>query len=95
VGTKSNRDGLGAVVRVTTASGKQWAMVRSGSSYCSQSQVAPTFGLGTDKIVQALDIEWPSGAKQHFANVPADQAVTVDEGKGIVPAGTVATKTPK
>ena len=84
VGTKSNRDGLGAVVRVTSAGGKQWAMVRSGSSYCSQSQMAPTFGLGADKVVQTLEIEWPSGLKQQFANVPVNQVVTVEEGKGLV-----------
>lgn len=86
VGTKSSRDGLGAVVRVTSAGGKQWAMVRSGSSYCSQSQMAPTFGLGADKLVQTLEIEWPSGVKQHFANLPVNQVVTVDESRGIVPA---------
>jgi hypothetical protein len=84
VGTKSNRDGLGAVVRVTSAGGKQWAMVRSGSSYCSQSQMAPTFGLGPDKAVQTLEIDWPSGLKQQLANVPVDRVVTVEEGKGIV-----------
>ncbi|HEV2843241.1 MAG TPA: CRTAC1 family protein [Thermoanaerobaculia bacterium] len=86
VGTKSNRDGIGAVVRVTSASGKQWQMVRSGSSYCSQSELAPTFGLGQDKVVQTLEIEWPSGAKQKLTNVPTNQVVTVEEGKGIVPA---------
>ncbi len=86
VGTKSNRDGIGAVVRVTSASGKQWQMVRSGSSYCSQSELAPTFGLGQDKVVQSLEIEWPSGAKQKLANVPTNQVVTVEEGRGIVPA---------
>ena len=86
VGAKSNRDGLGAVVRVTSASGKQWTMVRTGSSYCSQSEMAPTFGLGQDKVVQALEIEWPSGKKQRFAKVPTNQIVTVDEAKGIVPA---------
>ena len=84
VGTKSNRDGLGAVVRVTSAGGKQWAMVRSGSSYCSQSQMAPTFGLGADKVVQTLEVEWPSGVRQQFANVPVNQVVTVEEGKGLV-----------
>ena len=92
VGTKSNRDGLGAVVRVASAGGKQWAMVRSGSSYCSQSDLALTFGLGQDKVVQVLEIEWPSGTKQRFTNLPTNQVVTVDEGKGIVPAGAVAGK---
>ncbi|HEV7508253.1 MAG TPA: CRTAC1 family protein [Thermoanaerobaculia bacterium] len=89
VGTKSNRDGLGTVVRVTSAGGKQWTMVRTGSSYCSQSEIAPTFGLGPDKVVQTLELEWPSGTKQRFTNVPANQVVTVDEGKGIVSAGAV------
>jgi uncharacterized protein YndB with AHSA1/START domain len=84
VGTKSNRDGIGAVVRVTSASGRQWAMVRSGSSYCSQSEMAPTFGLGKDKAVQTLEVEWPSGVKQRFTNVPTNQVVTVEEGKGMV-----------
>lgn len=84
VGVKSNRDGLGAVVRVTSASGKQWSMVRTGSSYCSQSETAPTFGLGQDKVVQTLEIEWPSGKKQRFTNLPANQVVTVDEAKGMV-----------
>jgi hypothetical protein len=70
-------------------------MVRSGSSYCSQSQMAPTFGLGADKVVQTLEIEWPSGAKQSFTNVPVNQVVTVEEGRGIVPAGGVASKTAK
>ncbi len=86
VGTKSNRDGLGAIVRVTSASGKQWSQVRTGSSYCSQSETSPTFGLGQDKAVQSLEIEWPSGTKQKLSNVPTNQVVTVEEGKGIVPA---------
>ena len=74
------------MVRVTSAGGKQWAMVRSGSSYCSQSQMAPTFGLGADTLVQTLEVEWPSGARQRFTNVPVNQVVTVDESRGIVPA---------
>jgi enediyne biosynthesis protein E4 len=87
VGSKSNRDGIGAVVRVTSAAGRQWTMVRSGSSYCSQSEIAPTFGLGQDKVVQTLEIEWPSGVKQRFTNLPANQVVTVDEAKGIINGG--------
>ena len=84
VGTKSNRDGIGAVVRVDSASGKQWNTVRSGSSYCSQSDLAVTFGLGKDTSVKSLDIEWPSGLKQSLSNIPANQCITVEEGKGIV-----------
>ncbi|HEX4275411.1 MAG TPA: CRTAC1 family protein [Bryobacteraceae bacterium] len=85
-GTKSNRDGIGAVVRVESASGKQWNIVRSGSSYASQSDLALTFGLGQDTAVTSLQVEWPSGTKQKFANVPANRAIIVDEAKGILPA---------
>src|SRR5262249_20575905 len=53
-GTKSNRSGIGAVVRLESASGKQWNVVRSGSSYCSQSDLALTFGLGADAVVSTL-----------------------------------------
>ena len=80
VGSKSNRDGIGAVVRVTSASGKQWNMVRSGSSYCSQSDLTLTFGLGKDTVA-SLEIDWPSGAKQQQAKVAADQRITITEPK--------------
>ncbi|MEO8594889.1 MAG: CRTAC1 family protein [Candidatus Solibacter sp.] len=83
-GTKANRDGIGAVVRVQSAAGKQWNMVRSGSSYCSASELALTFGLGKAATAN-LEIEWPSGTRQQFANVAADQFLTIDETKGILP----------
>src|SRR4051812_44586082 len=83
-GVKSNRDGIGAVVRVTSASGKQWSMVRSGSSYASQSDLVQTFGVGKDATVTSIDIEWPSGTKDHVQNVPAKQIVVIEEGKGLV-----------
>ncbi|HSS76171.1 MAG TPA: CRTAC1 family protein [Thermoanaerobaculia bacterium] len=95
VGTKSNRDGLGTVVRIASAGGKQWATVHTGSSYCSQSEIAPTFGLGPDKVVQTLELEWPSGTRQRFTNVPANQVVTVDETKGIVTGGSAMAKAAK
>lgn len=84
VGSKSNRDGIGAVVRVVSASGKQWSLVRSGSSYCSQSELAPTFGLGKDAKVTAIEIDWPSGTKQRLPGVATNQIVTIDESKGIL-----------
>jgi enediyne biosynthesis protein E4 len=84
VGRKSNRDGIGALVRIESRSGKQWNMVRSGSSYCSQSDLALTFGLGSDNMVSSLEVEWPSGAKQKFGNLVANQFVTIDEIQGIV-----------
>jgi hypothetical protein len=81
-GTKSNRDGIGAVVRVESASGKQWQMVRSGSSYCSQSDLAATFGLGKDTTA-SVEVDWPSGTVQRFANVPANRFLTIDESRGL------------
>jgi hypothetical protein len=84
VGTKSNRDGIGAVVRLESASGKQWNAVHSGGSYCSQSDMALTFGLGKDPVVTALEIEWPSGARQRFTNIAANQFLRIDEEKGII-----------
>jgi hypothetical protein len=84
VGAKSNRDGIGAVVRVASpTAGRQWNTVRSGSSYCSQSDLALTFGLKKDSKA-TLEIEWPSGQKQRLADVPANQFITVEEGRGIV-----------
>src|SRR5262249_5730324 len=79
-GTKSNRDGIGAVVRVESASGKQWSMVRSGSSYCSQSDLTLTFGLGSDTSA-SVEVTWPGGAKQQVAKQSADQRITVTEPK--------------
>ena len=61
-------------------------MVRSGSSYASQSDLALTFGLGagSDRCT-AIEVEWPSGAKDHAVNVKANQFVVIEEGKGIRP----------
>jgi hypothetical protein len=83
VGTASNRSGIGAVVRVADASGQQWQMVRSGSSYASQSDLTLTFGLGAAATASALEVEWPSGEKQKFTAVPADQLLTVTEARGL------------
>ena len=84
VGTKSNRDGIGAVVRVTSGSEKQWQMLRSGSSYLSQSELVLTFGLGNATKADAVEIQWPSGQVDKLSSVAGDQTVTVEEGKGIV-----------
>jgi len=82
-GAKSNRNGLGAVVRVESASGKQSQMARSGSSYCSASDLAVHFGLGKDSAA-TLSVEWPSGVNQRFEGVKANQHLVVDESAGIV-----------
>jgi len=86
VGTKSNRDGIGAVVRVTAGGEKQMAMMRSGSSYLSSSELVLTFGLGLKMQADAVEIQWPSGQMDKMSNVGAGQTVTVQEGKGQVNA---------
>lgn len=83
IGTKSNRSAIGAVVRIESASGKQGQTVHSGSSYCSQSDLALTFGLGNDATIAAVEVSWPSGAKQRFTNVPANKFVSITEDKGM------------
>ncbi len=83
-GTKSNRDGIGAVVHIESAGGKQWSTVHSGSTYASQSDLVLTFGLGPDTTVKTIQVDWPSGAKQSFSGIGANQIVTIDESKGIL-----------
>ena len=84
IGTKSNRDGIGASVAIASASGKQWNVVRSGSSYASQSDLALVFGLDQDPVVTSIEVTWPSGTKQKFANVAANQFITIDETRGVL-----------
>jgi ASPIC and UnbV/FG-GAP-like repeat len=83
-GTKSNRDGIGAVVHVTSGSAKQWQMLRSGSSYLSQSELVLTFGLGKGTKADSIEVGWPSGQTDKLSNIDAGQTVTVEEGKGAV-----------
>jgi len=86
-GTRSNRDGIGAVVKIETASGRQTQMMHSGSSYCSESELVLTFGLGQDAKASAVEVQWPSGAKERLANIAANQAVTIEEGRGFHATG--------
>jgi hypothetical protein len=85
-GTKSNRDGIGAVVYVTSGNSrdKQWKMLRSGSSYLAQSELVLTFGLGREAKAESIEIQWPSGQVDRFSDVNAGQTITVQEGKGII-----------
>jgi enediyne biosynthesis protein E4 len=79
VGHKSNRDGIGAVIRVDTSTGPQWAMVTTASSYLSSSDVRAHFGIGGDTSVKKVEIHWPSGIVQTLENVPGGQYLRVDE----------------
>ncbi len=83
-GTKSNRSALGAVVHIESPSGKQWSTVHTGGSYCSQSDLALTFGLTSDTKVTSISVEWPSGAKHSFQNVAANHGYLIDETKGLL-----------
>jgi len=83
IGTKSNRDGIGAVVRVTTAEGTQTQMLRSGSSYLSASELVLTFGVGQQTKVDSVEIRWPSGQVDKLGATNPGQTVTVTEGKGV------------
>jgi enediyne biosynthesis protein E4 len=83
-GTRSNRSGIGARVKCVTGSHQQIDEVRSGGSYASQSDLRVHFGLGDATKVDRLEIHWPSGAVDKLDNLPADQTVYVQEGKGLV-----------
>ena len=85
-GTRSNRDGIGAVVRVANGADREWQMMRSGSSYLSQSELVLTFGLGAQAAAVSLSVQWPSGRVDTVSNVAADQTIVVEEGKGITSA---------
>jgi hypothetical protein len=82
-GTKSNRDGIGAVVRVNSGKDQQWQMVHSGSSYLSQSELVLTFGLGDKTKADSIEVQWPSGQVDKLSNVPGSQTITIQEGKGV------------
>jgi hypothetical protein len=80
VGTKSNRDGIGAEVRVHTGAVTQRDQRRSGSSYLSSSAPYLHFGLGDAKTADSVEVRWPSGARDRLDAVPANQTLTIVEG---------------
>jgi hypothetical protein len=84
VGTRSNRDGIGAVVRIFHDGTSQSRTVHSGSSYLSQSELPATFGVGRADRVERLVVSWPSGRTEEFKNLATGKAYDVVEGKTIV-----------
>ena len=80
VGQTSNRDGIGAQVRVTSALGTQTRTVKSGSSYCSQSELTAIFGINGDTMIETIEILWPSGAVSTRKNVKPNQYLRIEEG---------------
>ena len=79
-GTRSNRDGIGASVRLTLPNSVQQQIVRTGGSYCSQSEMTVTFGLGRSATVTQLEILWPSGEINQYTELEANQLIEVVEG---------------
>ncbi len=91
-GVRSNRNGIGAVVRITDGSHTQWQMLRSGSSYLSQSELVLTFGLGTSSIAGTVEVRWPSGQVDRIAKISAGRTITLQEGKGPIAEAPFASK---
>jgi len=83
IGVKSNRDGIGATVKVSSGGETQGQMMRSGSSYLSASELVLTFGLGKQNQAESMEIRWPSGQVDRLSNLAAGQTITVTEGKGM------------
>jgi enediyne biosynthesis protein E4 len=83
IGAKSNRDGIGATVKLTAGGETQTEMLRSGSSYLSASELVLTFGLGQHDKADSIEIRWPSGQLDRLSAVPSGATISVTEGKGI------------
>jgi hypothetical protein len=83
VGTQSNRDGIGATVRIEHGGVTQSRMVKSGSSYLSQSELPVTFGVGRADLVERAVVIWPSGRTEEFKNLRPGTAYNCTESKGI------------
>ena len=79
VGHKSNRDAIGAEIKIVTAKGQQFATVSTAGSYLSSSDKRAHFGLGSELLAPSIEIRWPSGILQTLKNVRADQIVQIDE----------------
>jgi hypothetical protein len=91
VGNRSNRNGIGAKVTLKSAKEKLFSMVKTGSSYCSQSELPLVFGLGAPEEgrILTLEITWPGGQKDTISEIKPNQSITVQEGKGITLAAPI------
>ena len=86
-GTSSNRDGIGASVRVLRDQGGPIVrVVKTGSSYLSQSELPLTFGLGAATKVTGIEVTWPNGKTERLPATTADQSLTIQEGRGVIKA---------
>jgi hypothetical protein len=85
IGTKSNRDGTGSVLKLTSEGFVHVEQAEGGASYMSASDPRIHFGLGKRSKIESLVITWPSGQVDKLTNVPLDTIIAVKEGVGIVP----------
>jgi hypothetical protein len=83
VGHKSNRDGIGAVVKVVTQASTQYTIVSTSGSYLSSSDKRAHFGLGAEISADRVEIHWPSGIIQTLNQVRADQTIEVEESDSV------------
>jgi hypothetical protein len=91
VGSSANRDGIGARVELAVAGGaKPWQMVKTGSSYLSQSELPLTFGLGSQTEVTSIRVRWPGGKVDTIGPTKADQLITIKEGAGVIRSTPIA-----
>ena len=79
VGHRSNRDGIGAEVKLTTSKGVQLQTVSTAGSYLSSSDKRVHFGLGTEAMAERVEVRWPSGITQILKSVGGNQVLQVDE----------------
>jgi hypothetical protein len=86
VGHKSNRDGIGAEIKLTTSKGTQFVTVSTAGSYLSSNDKRAHFGLGSDAAAQSIEIRWPSGMTQTLKNILGDRVLVVDEPSPSQPA---------
>ncbi len=86
-GTKSNRDAIGAMVRIEHESSTQSRLIKGGSSYLSQSELPVTFGLGKRDKIDRVIIDWPSGRSEEYKDLSAGQSYDCVEGKNLAPQG--------
>jgi hypothetical protein len=92
-GVFSNRDAIGTRVRLVHDGGTTpWEMVKTGSSYLSQSELPLTFGLGTRTRITGIEVSWPNGKTERLPGAAADQAITIQEGKGVIRAVPIGSK---
>jgi hypothetical protein len=85
IGTKSNRDAIGASLKLTSEGFVHVEQSKGGMSYMSASDPRIFFGLGKRTKIESLEITWPSGRIEKLTNLPVDQIIAVKEGSGIVP----------